>query len=672
LEDVFRVEENRIAAKRFKIIYLLEIFGGEQNTNMGKPFEIELGRLSETYDWAMSQNITPLAEFVRAVVGGPACFLGSGGSLSAATFGAYLHEQVTTQVAEALTPLPFSARPEFSSNAVLMMSAGGKNRDILSAYRNAVERDTKHLGVICFDPKSPLARLAHKVWTTELFCAHLPTGRDGFLAANSLLAFFVLLARVYQRAGYHKFNMPENAKAARDGALWSEHELARALSRRYLIVLFGPHTRAAAVDLESKLSEAALGAVQLVDYRNFAHGRHHWIAKHSGDTGLVGFVSEDVQQIADRTFDAIGKRVPIGRISLQRSGVSAGISALLATFEATRLAGVLRGIDPGRPGVPEFGRRIYHLQSTRAITPIGTSPSLRLVAFRKLGTPASLSVPLALLRVGESAKRFEGSLSRESYGAVLFDFDGTLCSNHERFSALRKDVAAAIESLLRKRVTVGIATGRGKSVRIQMQKSIKRAMWERIWVGYYNGSQIARLSEDIFPNVSGPVNPAINRLDKLLRSDALLNDVATITTRPAQITLEAKGPAFTPKDLCRYASRFLQGVDEIRILFSTHSVDIIPRSVSKVAVLQKLQSIIGKEYKVLCIGDLGEFPGNDFELLAHPYSLSCDEVSADESSCWNLAPGSFRGVQAVLYYLKHMRINQERFKLVLPAFREES
>lgn len=634
---------------------------------MGKPFRAELARLAETYDWSMCQDITPVTNFLRSNVASPVYFLGSGGSFSSAAFAAYLHEQLTTQVAEAVTPLQFSARSLLSSAAVLMMSAGGKNRDILSAFRSAVERDTKRLGVICFDPTSALAKLANKVWSTELFASRLPTGRDGFLATNSLLAFFILMARGYQAVGLLKGTLPKDAKEAIDGAAWSEQELKNALSRRYLLVLYGAHTRAAAIDLESKLSEAALSAVQLVDFRNFAHGRHHWIAKHAAETGLIAFVSPDIQKIADRTLDAIGKRVPIGRIELQAVDVNANIAALFGTFEVTRLAGELRGIDPGKPGVPDFGRRIYHLQSNKAATTIGSRPSLQLVANRKLGAAASLSAPLAIQRVAKSASHFERFLSKVSFGGVLFDFDGTLCSHRERFSELRKDIVAVVESLLRKNIAVGIATGRGKSVRVQTQQSINKTMWDRIWVGYYNGSQIARLSDDMFPDVNRPIDPAIERFDEIIHADALLSEIATITTRPAQITLEARAAALRPKDLWRYASRFLQGADDVRILFSSHSVDIVPKYVSKLAVLRKLQSIIGEEDKVLCIGDLGEFPGNDFELLAHPYSLSCDEVSADEGSCWNLAPASFRSTQAALYYLKHMKMREGRFKLSLPA-----
>lgn len=639
---------------------------------MGKPFKAELLKLDQTYEWAMQQDMVALSTFVRASLTSSVCFLGSGGSLSAATLAAYMHEQLTAQVAEAITPLQFSSRSQSHTGAVLIMSAGGRNRDILTAFKHAIERDTKSLAVVCFDPASALAALARRVWVTELFCNELPAGRDGFLATNSLLAFFVLIARAYEEAGLATAVLPNKAEVLRKASVWSEEKLTKALSRRYTIVLFGPHTRAAAVDLESKLSEAALAAVQLVDFRNFAHGRHHWIAKHAHETGLIAFVSPDVKQIAERTFDAIGSRIPIARIDSSDSSVRANISGLFATFDATRLAGGLRGIDPGRPGVPEFGRRIYNLRASPPVAVIGSNPSARLVASRKLETAAFLSSPLVVRRLSEAAKKFVHSLARASYGAVLFDFDGTLCSHRERFSVLRKDIVAALETLLRKNIAIGVATGRGKSVRIQMQQSLAPTLWKRVRIGYYNGSQVSLLSDDSCPVVDMPFDPSIDRLDKILKSDGLIGELATITTRPAQITLEPKVPALFPKELSRYALRFIKDTDDVRVLFSTHSVDIVPKSVSKRSVLQELQLLMPKGLEVLCIGDLGQFPGNDFELLSHPYSLSCDEVSADERSCWNCAPASFRGVQAAMYYFRRMKVTAGQFKLALPQLKEEA
>ena len=636
---------------------------------MGKPFKVELSELDKTYEWAMRQDVTPLSNFLRASLNDPVCFVGSGGSFSAATFAAYLHEQFTPQVAEAMTPLQFSARSELQSGGVLMMSAAGRNRDILSAFKHAIDSDTSHLAIACLDPGSTLTNLSRRIWVAESFSCRIPTGPDGFLATNSLLAFFVLTARSYHNAGLITSLLPGRAASLRKAAVWSEEKLANAVARQNVIILFGPHTRAAAVDLESKLSEAALASPQLVDFRNFAHGRHHWIAKHADDTGLVAFVSPDVKVLAYKTLGAVGKRIPIATVDLPDSPIYANIAALFAVFEATRIAGDLRGIDPGRPGVPEFGRRIYNLRPpSTARTMIGGNPTARLVARRKFGAATIQSLSLGC-SVGKAAQLFAKSLCRPTYGAVLFDFDGTLCSNRERFSALSDDVASALEYLLRRNIKIGIATGRGKSVRRQVQQSLNSSLWEKVWIGYYNGCEVAQLADDAFPKVDIALNSSVAKLDKRLRADVLIAEFAEITTRPFQITLESKIPTVSSKELWRYASRIIQEADDMRVLFSMHSVDIVPNTVSKLSVLKQLRLLIPKGHEILCIGDLGQYPGNDFDLLTHEYSLSSDQLSPDLYSCWNLAPASFRGVQATLYYLRRMKVSCGEFRLELPQLR---
>ena len=57
--------------------------------------------------------------------------------------------------------------------------------------------------------------------------------------------------------------------------------------------------RSAAIDLESKLTEAALMPVQVADFRNFAHGRHHWLAKRGGETAVLALVCESDAEVAD-------------------------------------------------------------------------------------------------------------------------------------------------------------------------------------------------------------------------------------------------------------------------------------------------------------------------------------------------------------------------------------
>lgn len=92
--------------------------------------------------------------------------------------------------------------------------------------------------------------------------------------------------------------------------------------------------------------------------------------------------------------------------------------------------------------------------------------------------------------------------------------------------------------------------------------------------------------------------------------------------------------------------------NNVQILESTHSLDILAPGVSKRSLVETVRQQYGCE--VLCIGDKGKCPGNDYELLQQPYSLSVFEVSPDPNTCWNIADPGYRYAQATLEYLKSL------------------
>ncbi|MGH7947879.1 MAG: sucrose-6-phosphate hydrolase, partial [Candidatus Binataceae bacterium] len=79
------------------------------------------------------------------------------------------------------------------SAAMWLLSAGGKNVDILAAFRALVAREPRQLGILCGRSNSPLADAARDHGFTDLLLHEPPAGKDGFLATNSLLAFVTLL-----------------------------------------------------------------------------------------------------------------------------------------------------------------------------------------------------------------------------------------------------------------------------------------------------------------------------------------------------------------------------------------------------------------------------------------------------------------------------------------------
>src|SRR5207302_1664113 len=64
-----------------------------------------------------------------------------------------------------------------------------------------------------------------------------------------------------------------------------------------------------------------------------------------------------------KTLALIPKSVPVLRVDIPFHGAAADLSAVANVFHIVGSAGRARGIDPGSPGVPAFGRRLYHLRA---------------------------------------------------------------------------------------------------------------------------------------------------------------------------------------------------------------------------------------------------------------------------------------------------------------------
>ena len=88
---------------------------------------------------------------------------------------------------------------------------------------------------------------------------------------------------------------------------------------------------------------------------------------------------------------------------------------------------------------------------------------------------------------------------------------------------------------------------------------------------------------------------------------------------------------------------------------------MLSKGVSKLNLLEEIENE-SENTKILCVGDKGLWPGNDFELLNTPYSLSVDEVTKDPETCWNLSPIGHKGEQAVIDYLNSLRFAHQKFQ----------
>ena len=639
---------------------------------MGRPYAAELGELDATYAWSVSASVDELARSVAGLAQRDAVFVGSGGSLTSAHFATFLHGRMTGRAAQTLTPYELASMDRVLTDvAVVICSAAGSNPDVIAAAQVAVKRAPAQLFAITTRGGSPLeAELATAGWP-RCHAFATPTKKDGFLATNSLLATIVLLTRAYEVFAGARSLLPSTLDElihpgwARPQFLKRLHTTAgAALSRDTLVVLHGTTTKPAAMDVESRFTEAALGCVQPADYRNFAHGRHHWLARHGKSTGVIAFAMAG-DDVARKTLALLPAAIPRHEVVVA-PGVAGAAAAVCQSVFLASIAGQDKGIDPGRPHVPTFGRKLYHLRAMPApFEGYGerARERLHLAVERKTAlTISALAARGELDRWVEHFTAFVGRLASARIRAIAVDYDATLCGADRRLLGPSAAIIKRLNAILDAGCVVAVATGRGKSVREALRKHITTAARQaRVLVGYHNGAEIGSLADVGCPPVELPLAEELVAIAASLRDSTIITRHATFEAKGRQIAIElhAGGDAHAVYEEAGRLVRAHAQCGRISVVTSSHSVDVLAGGVSKLSVVDRIAEHLGLSDRgkdsVLCIGDRGRFPGNDAELLTHPLSLTVDQASDDPGTCWNLAEPGLRFDAACLDYLTRLR-----------------
>jgi fructoselysine-6-P-deglycase FrlB-like protein len=623
---------------------------GTARTAVGKPYQNELAALDQTYAEVLIRDAHTCDDMVRALAGSPLVAIASGGSSTAGEALATLHQLTTGQLARVVTPLELATTPfDLRRTSAVLFSAGGRNPDILRALDHLVSRDPRHIFVVCGNSASPLAKRAREVAFAS--CVHVPSpqGKDGYLATNSLLAFVTSIAAAYATVYPITGAMPSSLRSD-----WNDASAFTQLrDRDHMLVLFDPALRHAAADIESRFSEGALGTVALADFRNFAHGRHLWLALRRKNTAVVALFRDEMERVAERTLGLIPEGVPIVKCDARGTPLSSIVSALCFSLRLAGAVGEMKGMDPGRPHVPDFGRRLYNAR----LIPKPSVTTGQLAMYRKVGLSGSM-------RLSGELGAFVERLRRARLGAAILDYDGTICSHSQRFGEAHAESLSQLTRLLRGGLRIGIATGRGKSLITALRPALPRNLWQQVTVGYYNCGLIAALSEDP-PEWTLDAPPSLRLLSEELRTDPSLQGRVEIELRNTQLTVKPAPGSMRCDDLiamcAAYASRANDGLSVVR---STHSIDILPRGVNKTLLARSMARETRAD--VLAIGDQGRWPGNDYALLDTVLALSVDSTSPSWSTCWNVAPRGLRGPAATAHYLRACKNGRDGWRVDLP------
>ncbi|GAB4019502.1 hypothetical protein GCM10028808_57450 [Spirosoma migulaei] len=647
--------------------YSLFLYVKQINKIMGKPFNKELEKIQETFSWSLNLPIGNFKKELQENLSKPIFIVGSGGSLSACYFATILYQQYG-MMAKAITPLELIySKKALSGSNIMFISASGKNNDIVLGYESAIEYEPHRIYNLCMQKDSLLSKLSKKHSVSETFEYSLPTGKDGFLATNSLVAFFSIL--------YSALTVKTAIKPLEIGLNIDVESSIDAFVNQIkpdftFLTLYGGWGLPVAIDLESKFAEAALADISISDYRNFGHGRHHWLDKRSKNSAIIAIITPEEENLADKTLALLPKSIPVLKlISTYEDGLSS-IDLLMQSFYLVQQLGKLQNIDPGRPGVPDYGSKLYNLQYKNLLKKDKIELSHKeLIAIKRKTNYTDYSNLSSEEQIywTKAQKKFKKEIEKTEYGAIVLDYDGTLCSGSERYNGINTNIAEYLNKILENGLVVGIATGRGKSVRIDLQNKIDEKYWSNVIVGYYNCSDIGILTDNSTPNKNEKVNDDLTTIFQELNNYVFPLPVKS-ELRPHQITIEINDK----KDWHKVRDILVQLIMsynqlDIQVIESSHSMDIISKKQgSKLNIIgycNKLTNELSLPKNCLSIGDKGKWPGNDYQLLSTNYSLSVDEVSHLAESCWNFAAPGIKNIEAMLYYLSCLKFENNKLTI---------
>lgn len=593
--------------------------------------------------------------------------IGSGGSAIAAEYLARCRDTLGLGPTTVQTPMQVVLdQHDLTESDVWLFSAGGDNPDAAAASRAALDRKARRLHLVTRKPDGSAVGIVERGGGT-IHVVPVADPKDGYLATHSLLSSVIALLLACNVASRDPRNTTQLLDALtfrltdmRDHNIRASRVAGLTTLKRTdtLIVTGDPLLKPMSVLLDTSIWEASLCHVQTTDFRNLAHGRHSWIHHRLDETMILALTGTDTRA----AWTAIKALLPEALHSIEVDQGSCGrldnALAIIDGFGIIEAMGTVLGIDPGKPGIGEFGRSLY---DDRSLADLAVAMPRHVrhkrAAIAKSDTHNPADGPLNLI----GRDRLE-ALAKAEIGGVVFDYDGTIVTTAGRWSVPSKEIVDELVRLHRAGLKIGFATGRGGSAGEDLRKVLPADMLSSILIGYYNGGHLRAADVDI-DHDRATADPAITETAAWLREHNDLFHRCEFKHNAIQITVDMyklSRPYRFPIDL-KGCAPFADG--RVRVLESGHSYDIVPTASCKLVVVEALKAQLPTGVEVLCFGDSGSGPGNDHALLSHRFGISVGDVCGAANGCWSLFGTDPVGPEALLKILRALLLSDGTIRL---------
>lgn len=619
-------------------------------------FAEKLDGLPATAALLVDTNVGRIADALLAGRGRHAIAVGSGGSAVTAAFLARCRETLLGASTAVATPMELVlGAAEIAEEHLWLFSAGADNGDIVAAAAAARIRTPARIDLVTRRADGAAARTLSTLSNAAVHTVPVAETKDGFLATHSLVATtgaLLLACDLVSEDPIGADLAPAFVAAVRNAVGQTARQSAREMLASLtpndtLVIIADPQLAAVAALIETSAWETALCAVQRTDPRNLAHGRHTWLHHRGTRTFMLALTGLDTRQIWAEVAACLPPGIRHASMDFGDCGRFRNAVGLVQGLVAVEAIGLAVGIDPGKPGIGDFGQALYASDSLRDMSArLGAAVRQKRAALLVRDDPAHSDTMVC----GVEFQRLEAMAARP-IGGIVLDYDGTIVTNDARLDPPPRAVVDELVRLHRAGVVVAIATGRGGSAGEMLREVLPRDMHAHVLVGYYNGGYLQPLAVDIVVQPA-PRNPLVAETDTWLRTNPQLFESAYPGRHSGvQIAIplaDLRRPEAFERDVAG-CGPVASGA--VRISRSGHSYDLFPATASKTAVVDHVREKVGEGPAIICVGDSGARCGNDNEMLSQPFGISVGGVCGRHDGCWSLFGTDLTGPDALVRLL---------------------